>query len=477
MESKEKTLFKNTLLFSVGNIGAKLLMLLIVPFYTYFVSVEKMGEFDVINTYIGLLSPVVCLAIYEGIYRWLLDKDSSNENVIKNGFNYLLGSTFVFNVIMIVLLNQTSFTYIPEFIALIDASILYTFAQFTTRGLRNNKVYAFQGIIYSVILITLQIILVFRFRLEAKGLLLSMAVAYFATSLYMLLVQRVFSKYYIKGKIDHSLSKELLKYSIPMLPTSVAWWMVSAGSRLIINYKMGDAANGVYAIAMKFPTIVTLVATFFYQAWQEQAIREYKSKQRDLYYSTIFNAYVRVLFSSIIALLPVTKIVIIYLMDPAYQSAFKYVGFLYLASVFNAFAAFYGTGYLSAKKTSSALTTALVGAILNIVITFLAIDKLGLYAAAVGNMLGYAIILLLRIIHTKKFFSIRAEVRLFVTLLLASIGTMLIMVFLNSLLLLIALEVVACTLFVLLNRTLLISVIKSIGSLIQSFVKKKDKIK
>ena len=61
--NKEKNLIKNTLLFTVGNVGAKLLMLIIVPLYTYYVSTEQMGQYDLVNTYVNLFSPVACLAI------------------------------------------------------------------------------------------------------------------------------------------------------------------------------------------------------------------------------------------------------------------------------------------------------------------------------------------------------------------------------------------------------------------------------
>ena len=53
-KNKEKDLVKNTLLFTVGNAGAKLLMLIIVPLYTYYVSTEQMGQYDLVNTYVGL---------------------------------------------------------------------------------------------------------------------------------------------------------------------------------------------------------------------------------------------------------------------------------------------------------------------------------------------------------------------------------------------------------------------------------------
>lgn len=80
--NKENILIKNTLLFTLGNVGAKLLMLIIVPLYTYYVSTEQMGQYDLVNTYVGLFSPLVCLALYEGMYRWLLDKNTLDGDIL-----------------------------------------------------------------------------------------------------------------------------------------------------------------------------------------------------------------------------------------------------------------------------------------------------------------------------------------------------------------------------------------------------------
>lgn len=464
MDNKEKKLLKNTLLFSVGNAGAKLLMLIIVPFYTYYVSVEQMGQYDVINTYVGLFAPLACMSVYEGVYRWLLDDKSSKPNILKNGIALTLGFMLLFDIIAGVVLYVLDYDYLPEFILLVNASCVYTVAQFITRGLRNNRIYAVQGIIYSVVLITCNVIMVIWLRMQARGLLLSMAVAYLFTTVFMLVTQRVVSRYAVKGSLAKGLSLDLIKYSAPIVPNNIAWWLVAAANKLIINWAMGDAANGIYSISMKFPTLVNTLSTFFYQAWQEQAITEYDSKERDAYYSRIFNVYAKLLLSGIIVLLPVTKFIIVYFMDHSYEGAYLYVGPLYLSSVFNAFAAFYGTGYLSTKKTSGALVTTLWGATANVLLTVLLVHTVGLYAAAMGSMLGNAIIWAVRIIQTRKYFSIRVNGKMLGMLLAASVVAI-VLVNCAKLVGMIIYQLVFVTLFLLVNKEM---VEKLLGMLFKS---------
>ena len=459
MASKEKTLIKNTLLFSVGNAGSKLLMLIMVPLYTYFVTVEQMGQYDVVHTYVGLFAPFSCLAINEGIYRWLLnERQDKNQNVLRSGLTVSALFVAIFDVLAAILLLVMHYQYTVEFILLVTTQSMYTLAQFTTRGLRNNKIYAFQGIVYVVTLVACNIIMVIWLKWQARGLLYSMIIAFIVTTVYMCIVQRLVTNYIIKGRFDKELVKELIKYSLPMVPNNVAWWLVSASNRLVINWSIGDAANGIYAVAMKFPTLVNMLSTFFYQAWQEQAITEYSNEERDAYYTKIFRFYSKLLLSGIVLLFPVTKFIIIYFMDPSYHDAYLYVGFLYLSGVFNAFSAFYGTGYLSTKKTGGAFTTTVIGAIANVAITFILIYLIGLYAAVIGSMVANLIIWVLRIIQTRKYFHIKLDI-LSLVLLIALNAIGIVLLTLSNLPMLVVTQVIYGGIFLFVNKDMLLKVV------------------
>lgn len=461
--NKEKNLIKNTLLFTVGNIGAKLLMLIIVPLYTYYVSTDQMGQYDLVNTYVNLFSPVACLAIFESIYRWLLDLHSDRGRILKIGLLVLLVSMIAFDALALVVTRMLSFEYWLEFIVLVDGSAIYTFAQFMTRGLRNNRIYAIQGILYTVCLIGCNIIFVVWLHWQARGLLVSMAIAYLMTTVFLLLLQRKDLSLIKKSNVSRDMTSRLVRYSLPLVPNTIAWWLVSASNRVIINWRLGDAANGIYSISMKFPTLVNMLSTFFYQAWQEQSISEYGSSERDVYYAKIFNIYAGLLLSGIVTLLPVTKIVIKYFMDSSYASASHYVSILYLSSAFNAFASFYGTGYLSVKKTAGSFYTTICGAALNVILTLVLVSKLGLFAAALGNMMGNLAIWIVRIVQTRRYFNIQIRAEKIAVLLLVNV-VFAILVENVDLPFLIVLEFVTIALFLLFNRHLLVALLKGIRS-------------
>lgn len=67
--------------------------------------------------------------------------------------------------------------------------------------------------------------------------------------------------------IDKNTIRMLLKYSVPLIPNSLMWWIMSAGDKYIINYFLGDGANGLYSLSSKVPQIINMIYSLFIQAW------------------------------------------------------------------------------------------------------------------------------------------------------------------------------------------------------------------
>ena len=66
----------------------------------------------------------------------------------------------------------------------------------------------------------------------------------------------------------------MLAYCVPLIPTAVFWWIMGVSDRYLVKWLVGSDANGIYAVAYKIPTILTILATVFMDAWQLSAIAE-----------------------------------------------------------------------------------------------------------------------------------------------------------------------------------------------------------
>ena len=66
----------------------------------------------------------------------------------------------------------------------------------------------------------------------------------------------------------------MLAYCVPLIPTAVFWWIMGVSDRYLVKWFVGSDANGIYAVAYKIPTILTILATVFMDAWRLSAIAE-----------------------------------------------------------------------------------------------------------------------------------------------------------------------------------------------------------
>ena len=67
------------------------------------------------------------------------------------------------------------------------------------------------------------------------------------------------------------------------------WWIMAAGDKYIINYFLGDSANGIYSLALKIPQIINMIYSLFIQAWQMSAIEVESSEDKKGFYQNVFN--------------------------------------------------------------------------------------------------------------------------------------------------------------------------------------------
>lgn len=403
--SREKKLIKNTILFTIGNFGAKILNFILIPFYTFYLSTSELGKYDMIVTIISLLSPLVSLGLYDSAYRWLMDEGENKENVLSTTSIMFLCSLFLSSLIILTILFLTKNKYTISFTILLISNSIYVFLQFVTRGLKQNNLYVFQGIAYSIICFLFNMLIIVYLKWNYIGLLYAASLSNFMIS--FLLVYKLNIKTCLNIRyFSKEMSIKTIKYSVALIPNNISWWIVSSSDRFIVIYFLGISFNGIWAISTKFPSFIQLFTSFFYLSWQEQAIEEYDSKDRDSYYSNIFEYYYCFLLGITLVLIPVSKFVILNFMNSAYKVASNYVPLLLLGTVFSAFSSFYGTGYLSSKETNGAFFTTIIGAVINIIINIVFIKYIGLYAASISTMIAYLVIWICRIFTTKCFFNI-----------------------------------------------------------------------
>ncbi|MCB0456604.1 MAG: oligosaccharide flippase family protein [Flavobacteriaceae bacterium] len=419
-----KGILKNTLIYAIGNFGSKLLVFLLLPLYSFYLTKDEFGIYDLIIVTINLLVPIITLQAPESVYRWLIE---AKDNVHQQGkiiFNGLIIVTLValgFFAIFYVATFFFNFQYTWYFALLLLFSCYVPFFQKVLRGLGKTKEFAVSGLIYTSLFLVFTLFFVFYLDLGIASLLLAAIIASFLVILYLLKNINV-GKVFARNNFEYPLVQEMVKYSAPLVPNSISWWLINASDKYLILLLLNVESNGIYAVSTRFPAIVTLVNSIFLLAWQDHSINAEDDKKSVQFISRLFNVYVTFELSLVIFLISISYFLIKFFIDPAYIESWKYIPLLFLGVAFQAFSAYFGVLFQKAKQTKGIFVSSFIGGIVNFSISLLLLDKIGLYAPAIGTFISFLLVYLYRRKLSSKFYTVETNNLKFILLTLIAIG-------------------------------------------------------
>lgn len=402
--NKYKTLLSNTLLISMGTFGSKILVFLMVRFYTDYLTPSDYSTADLIAQTANLLFPIISMGIADGVFRFVLDKESDKKSVFTIGLLCVGAGSLLFAIIIPLLGFMDDFDgYVWLIVVYTLASCLHSLCVYYLRAVGKTALFAVQGIINTMLVILLNILFLAVFNMGITGYVLSVVLADTICTLFLVLKERLWNV--ITFKPDLSLIKPMLKYSIPLIPTTIFWWVTSVSNRYMVNEIVGSEANGLYAVSYKLPTLLTLVSTMFMQAWQYSAVAEDDGDREEhaKFFSTVWCSFQAIMFLAGSVVIAFAKVAMRLLTTQEYYDSWKYVPLLSVTMIFTAFVSFTGTVYTINKKSVLSFLTAFVGAASNVALNFLLIPFIGVQGAALASVVSYLLVFIIRCFNVKKY--------------------------------------------------------------------------
>lgn len=412
--NKKKQLAKNTIIIFLGKVCTQLISFFLIPLYTSYLATAEYGIVDFIQTYVTLLVPIITMELEMSIFRYLVDSRTDSKNMkklISNNF-YIL--RFCLVLFIILYLGVCCFIDIPyKWIILIDIIVCVLSGNFlqVSRGMGKITDFSISCILTGLTTVVSNIILICFVGLKSEGMIISMALANGLCSLYLFVKLKLY-KYIDFKLVDKKLIKDMYKYSLPLVPNGIGWWIVNISDRSIITILLGAGANGLYAISNKFPTIISSLIGVFNLSWSESAALHIDSEDRDEFFTDITNTVIKLFTALGVGMLACMPFVFPIMVNKQYTDAYNYIPFLVIATVFNVVICLYSQVYLAKKLSKQVATTAILGAIINIVVNLVLIKPLGIYAAALSTTISYFVMMVYRHIDLKKYINIKIETSL-----------------------------------------------------------------
>lgn len=416
---QEKELIKNTFIIAIGKFSTQIVSFLLVSLYTAKLTTEQYGSYDLIITIVTFITPFITLTLEESMFRFLIDAKNKKEekSIITQTVITILTTLTIACILIFLIIKIFSINTTKLFIPYVIAVVLMALMNALVRGLGRIKLYSLSNFILSVITIVLNIVFILGTNLKVDGLLLSVIIANLIMVVFLTVNVHLIKCIDIK-LVNKKLMKEMLTYSIPLIPHSLSWTIINLSDRAIITMVLGSGSNGIYAVSNKFPTIINTVYNYFAIAWKESAAKALHEENSSKYYNKIYVSLKNIVYSATIGVIAVTPFVFNILINSSYNEAYLYIPILVFAVYFSNMASFYGGIFSAYKKTKIIGTTTLVSAIINLVVDIVLIKFIGIYAAAISTLLSSIFLYYFRKEKIKQFVKLKHSKDLMMTVLI-----------------------------------------------------------
>ncbi len=411
--NKYKKLASNTIVLAIGQFGSKLLVVVLMRFYQSVLGQEGYGEISTIIDTATLLISLATLSIGESVIRFGLDNAYDKSQVFSIGIKVtVLGSAFCYLIIPVigglsgVLPENNVITLLNEY-SIITAVYVMTGGMKSTcalfvRSKGNVRLYAVDGIFTTIMNILFNLLFLLVFKMGNMGYLLSVVCADVCSVLFLTYMGRL-SRYFILFGANKKLRRAMLRFAIPMIPTTVMWWIINVSDTFFVSEMLGFTQSGIYKAAYRLPNMIALLSGIFSQAWNMSAIKEKNSRTVANFYTNVFSAFQSFVFVVGAGMLLLIKPVISLICDTPFHIAYIYTPFLVMAVVYSCFVTFMGSVYVVSKQSKRSMVTTAVGAAANIGLNALLIPLIGIHGAAIATCVSYLAVFYIRVIDTKKF--------------------------------------------------------------------------
>ena len=401
MNRKAKSLAKDVLIFAVGSLGSKLLLFLMVPLYTNYLTTEEYGIAELIFTVAQFVIPFVSVVIFDAVLRFGVSKNENKEDVLL--------------VAVIVFLISIPITIITSYLCGFYSTIgpwrwylcIYIIFNVATsvelnylKAKEKNKLYSVVSILNTGSMAALNILFLVYMKMGVRGYLIAYIVANGISSLILFLLGGLW-KDLRKAKLKKELIVEMLKYSSPLILNNVSWWAIHSSDKIMIELMVSASALGLYTVAAKIPSLINVFISIFSQAWGISSIKEIENSQDNVFLSQVFRIYSVFVCGICLAFNTIIKPFMSIYVGQSFQGAWKYVPLLLVAAVLSAISAYYGGLYGALKKSINNMLTTFAAAIANIIVNYWMIQIIGIWGAIVVT--AYLVLSISRILDINRY--------------------------------------------------------------------------
>lgn len=400
MIERLKNTVKHTFIYSISNIAAKAVGVLLLPLYISKLSLAEFGVWDLLDVTITILAEIFIL----GQASAIIFINNSDEFKDRNESSLFSITVFILSIsALLVIFVEAVTSLFPAYFenTYFPSPYLKLAAYIVLLRVLNNlflaKVRADEQSGYYTLISVLRVFLITGLTIYfvafaqsgILGILYSAAMG--EAFIILLLLVKVIP--HTKLNFDKIILREAIKFGLPLVFVTIGYYLLNLSDRYIIKYLLGAEAVGLYGFGYRIAGVLNMLLILpfnlslmpiTYKIFGQQDDKRYFSKM--MTYSTFFFIWGFVFLS-----LFSKELIDVFSARQDYYSAYYFIPVILLSYVFSGMRLTATLGMLLTKNTKNIAWITIGSALLNIILNFIFIPVYGLIAAAVNTLIAYVL--------------------------------------------------------------------------------------
>ena len=399
-----KSLAKQTAVYGVSSVLARILNFMLVPLFTYVFSPNEYGIVSDLYSLSAILFVILTYGMETSFFRFFNLYKKVKDKVLSTCFSSLLISSLLFLIISLSLINyicevleyQDNKHYIIIFILIlfIDTICIIPFAYLRT--INKHKLYVIIrtlniciNILFNLIFILLLPSIFENFNPDVGFIFLSNLIA--SISSFIMVIKIIKS---IKFRLNTKILSKILPYSFPILIAGIAATINESIDKQFLKYLSDPNTKmeqiGIYGACYKFSVFMILFIQSFRMGGEPFFFAHFRHKNAKKNYANIMNFYVGILCFIFVFICSNLNSFKYFIPNQLYWSGLDIVPILLIANIFLGIYLNLSIWYKLSNKTQFAAYISIIGALITIIVNIYFIPQYGYLACAYATLLSYA---------------------------------------------------------------------------------------
>lgn len=386
----------NTIYYTIGAVIKAMASFLLLPIFTNMLGAAQYGVLNLLQTFSTIMATIMTLAVERSLYRLFYDYHTEEE---QSRFLSTVFWLICMNSIVVIGLTVLFGQYIAPYLGDVDVYtillpvVIYTFLSATINFFlivmqveQNGRQFFIVSLLILIIYNIIALLLMFFYTPTVQ----SLVYASFATFIIVTPIAFCRIRKRIRFTIDRQCVYAVFRYSSPMLMMIVFAWVLNFSDRLFIANMSNYENVGIYSLAAKIVSVMTLIAgaifqaygPYFYNIANTMPEREAKSKLKET--NSAITLIICLLGISIVVF---SKTVLHLFFSQEFESSLIFVYLLTVSAVFTQQSGLLNVMIYQNKKTFAISMITIVSGILSVLLNYYCIPVFGAIFAGISNLI------------------------------------------------------------------------------------------